>query len=111
MTTSRADRAEGRGLPMSWACLVAEVNGRTFVGQPGVRDPEYPCEEFDGRGYDGSGQCDSDGHYMCVECSNLASDAPRFQEYGRDGRADRLRLFWRRRRAPAASSADDVEGG
>lgn len=85
------------GAVFDWAVLEAEVNGRTFVGMPGVRDPEGPCEAFDGRGYDGSGGCSSDGHYLCVECSQLAPDAPRFQEYGRDGRADRLRLFWSRR--------------
>ena len=81
-----------------WAALVAEVNGRSFLGQVGVRDPEGPCEVFDGRGYDGSGHCHSDGHYLCVECSHLAPDAPRFEEYGRDGRRDRLRLFFRSRR-------------
>lgn len=66
-----------------------EYPGR--MGMPGVRDPEHPCKVFDGRGYDGSGRCLSDGHYMCVECSELSKDAPRFLEYGAAGRLDRFR--------------------
>jgi len=81
-----------------WNELHAFVNGRTRFGQVGVRDPDYPCELFDARGYDGTGDCHSDGHYMCTECSRLSPTASRFEEYGRDGRADRLRLFWRRKR-------------
>ncbi len=81
----------------TWA-VEANVNGRTFLGQVGVRDPDGPCEAFDGKGYDGRGHCKSDGHYLCVECSELAPDAPRFEEYGRDGRRDRLRLFFASRR-------------
>lgn len=83
----------------AWNELYANVNGRTRLGQVGVRDPDGICEVFDGRGYDGSGRCSSDGHYLCVECSELSPEAPRFVEYGRAGRADRLRLFWSR---PAA---------
>ena len=49
-----------------------------------------------GKGYTGRGTCHSDGHYLCVECSELSPDAPRFHEHGRAGRADRLRLFWAR---------------
>lgn len=82
---------------LAWAELVESVNGRTSLGRVGVRDPDGPCEEFDGAGYDGSGRCQSDGHYLCVECSHLSPDAARFQEYGRDGRRDRLLLFWRRK--------------
>jgi hypothetical protein len=85
------------GLPLAWEVLRRAVNGeRGFIGVPGVRDPDGVCEGFDGRGYDGRGQCLSDGHYLCAECSELSPDAPRFQEYGRAGRADRLRLFWSR---------------
>ncbi len=83
---------------LAWHELTENVNGRTVLGQVGVRDPEGPCEVFDGRGYDGTGTCRSDGHYLCVECSELAPDAPRFEEYGRAGRADRLRLYWSRPR-------------
>jgi len=75
------------------------VNGeRGLLGVPGVRDPDGVCEGFDGEGYNGRGTCLSDGHYLCVECSELAPDAPRFQEPGRAGRVDRLRLFWARKR-------------
>ncbi len=75
------------GLPIAWEMLRREVNGLPgFVGQPGVRDPDGLCEAFDGAGYDGTGNCDSDGHYLCVECSHLSPEAPRFEEnYGRAG--------------------------
>lgn len=70
--------------------------GVALLGRPGFRDPDGRCDEFDGKGYDGKGTCHSDGHYLCDECSHLSPSAPRFTEYGRDGRKDRLRLFWRR---------------
>lgn len=73
------------------AAMIAAYEG-TF-GAVGVRDPEYPCDAFDGAGYDGSGNCRSDGHYMCKECSRLSPDAPRFTN-DRDGRRDRLRLYF-----------------
>lgn len=83
---------------LRWESLVRFVNDRPpLIGTVGVRDPEYPCELFDGKGYDGRGDCDSDGHYLCVECSLLSPESPRFTEYGRDGRRDRLRLYWRRK--------------
>lgn len=71
--------------------------GPPLFGRPGFRDPNGLCEEFDGEGYNGKGDCDSDGHYLCEECSHLGPKALRFTEYGRDGRRDRLRLFWRYR--------------
>lgn len=80
-----------------WRWLEAELNGRELVGMRGVRDPESPCDGFDGRGFDGHGRCDSDGHYLCVECSELSADAPRFTEYGEEGRADAEALLARRR--------------
>lgn len=49
----------------SW--LVHEVNGRSVVGMPGVRDPEHPCEAFS-PGKPG-GTCLTDGHYLCDECA------------------------------------------
>jgi hypothetical protein len=85
--------------PIAWAELIENVNGRTFLGQIGVRDPDGLCEVFDGQGYDGRGKCMSDGHYLCVDCSLLSPEATRFEgNYGRDGRRDRLLLFWRRKR-------------
>lgn len=83
-----------------WQNLCEQVNGRPgLFGTVGVRDPDGPCELFDGLGYDGGGDCMSDGHYLCTECSHLSPEAPRFEEnYGRDGRRDRLLLFWHRPR-------------
>lgn len=81
-----------------WEHLVRFVNGRPgLFGEPGTRDPEHLCKFFDDRGYNGRGDCHSDGHWLCIDCSYLAPDAPRFTEYGRDGRRDRLRAFWGRR--------------
>ena len=84
-------------LPLAWEELRRFVNGEPgYEGTPGVRSPEYPCEWFDGRGYDGTGGCLSDGHYLCVECSELSPEAPRFTEpqWGLGG--------WRRPRFAAA---------
>lgn len=81
-----------------WGQLVRHVNGVETVGTPGVRDPDNLCESYDGLGYQGHGSCLSDGHYECTNCSHLSPDAPRFHEYGQDGRRDRLLLFWRRTR-------------
>lgn len=97
-------------LPLAWRELIASVNGVTYVGQRGVRDPEYPCEGFTATGYDGSGTCHSDGHYLCTECSELSPDAPRFVEYERDGRRDRLRLFWHRPGGPIDRPLPSIGG-
>lgn len=89
-----------------WEALIRFVNGRQgHVGAPGIRDPEHPCELFDGLGYNGRGDCHSDGHWLCTDCSLLSPEAPRFIEYGREGRIDRLRLFWGRQRATSATSS------
>ena len=80
-------------LPLAWESLSRALNGRPpFEGAPGVRSPDAVCEAFDGKGYDGHGECMSDGHYLCGECSDLSPDAPRFHEYGAAGRLDRIRL-------------------
>ena len=94
---------------LAWGELVENVNGRTHLGQAGVRDPEGICEAFDGKGYDGTGSCRSDGHYLCVHCSELSPEAHRFTEYGRAGRADRLRLYWSRPRATRCMSVETQE--
>ncbi len=79
----------------NWESLRRFVNSEPpLFGTPGVRDPDFPCELFDGLGYDGHGTCFSDGHYLCKECSHLSPKAPRFVENGDDGRRDRLRLYW-----------------
>ena len=72
------------------------LRGPLWFAHPGFRDPDARCEAFNTDGYNGRGGCDSDGHYLCNECSHLSPNAPRFTEYGRDGRRDRLRLFWGR---------------
>lgn len=87
-----------------WHVLTESVNGRSVLGQVGVRDPDGVCEEFTATGYDGTGTCHSDGHYLCVECHHLSPEAPRFEEYGRDGRRDRLRLYWHRPGGPIQST-------
>lgn len=54
-----------------WNWLYAELNGRTVVGQPGVRDPEHLCDHFEPGEPHANNTCDGDGHYMCFECSHL----------------------------------------
>lgn len=84
---------------LAWETLRRYVNSEPPIfGLPGVRDPENPCESFDGKNYDGSGRCHSDGHYLCKECSQLSPEAPRFVEHGLVGRGERLLLFWDRKR-------------
>lgn len=39
-----------------------------LFGQAGVRDPETPCDCFVPG--EPSGQCKTDGHYMCLECEH-----------------------------------------
>jgi len=72
--------ADPTELPASWRALIEEVNGRASFGAVGVRDPQFPCEGYDGKGYAGHGRCDSDGHYMCLRCSHLSPTAPRFTD-------------------------------
>jgi hypothetical protein len=84
---------------LDWENLRRFVNNQPVLfGTVGVRDPDNVCEVFDGKNYDGTGDCLSDGHYLCKECSHLSPRAPRFEEYGAQGRADRLLLYWARRR-------------
>jgi hypothetical protein len=61
-----SEKADASAL-LLWAMLEASVNGRSLIGTPGVRDPEAPCEQFSpGRN---AGLCETDGHYLCDECS------------------------------------------
>lgn len=72
-------------LPLAWDELARLINGRPgYEGVPGVRSAEYPCDLFDGLGYVGTGRCMSDGHYLCVECSELSPKAPRFHQTNRN---------------------------
>lgn len=86
--------------PVGFRKLYLEVNCIAYVGRVGERDPENPCGEFDDAGYDGTGDCMSDGHYVCTDCSKLSPEAPRFNQ-SREGRVDRLRLFWSRNKLVA----------
>ena len=54
-----------------WNWMYAELNGRSAVGQPRVRDPEYPCDVFEPGQPRPNNDCDGDGHYMCRECARL----------------------------------------
>lgn len=72
-----------------WDQLVAEVNGRSILGAPGVRDPESPCEAFRPKGTAfervveadlGDNRCQTDGHYLCVECLEISVSALRGRE-------------------------------
>ena len=73
-----------------WNLLVAEVNGKRELGMPGVRDPEAPCEAFSPVGVafqqvkeselTGHGDCETDGHYMCTECTLISVGALRHRQ-------------------------------
>lgn len=92
-----------------WDALIRFVNERPgLFGEVGVRDPEHVCGLFDGKGYDGTGGCLSDGHCLCTECSQLSPKAPRFAEHD-GGRRDRLIYYFahRRRAQPVVSRATD----
>ena len=68
-------------LPLAWQHLVAEVNGRRELGMPGVRDHKYPCELFDPvDAPKGTGECRTDGHYLCTECSRISREAVEWRE-------------------------------
>jgi hypothetical protein len=54
-----------------WNWMYAELNGRVAFGQPGVRDPDYPCDHFEPGDPQPNNTCDGDGHYMCHECCHL----------------------------------------
>ncbi len=40
-------------------------------GAPGIRDPENLCDAFDPGEPAVDNRCDSDGHYLCMECKHL----------------------------------------
>lgn len=50
------------------------------LGDIGVRDPDFPCKDFDTRPSLKAGRCDGDGHYLCVSCihHNAAVERPTF---------------------------------
>jgi len=60
------------GVPAPWRAFVAEINGigRIPDGTPGIRDVDAPCDTFQ-PGDPGHGNCQTDGHYICVECIKI----------------------------------------
>jgi hypothetical protein len=56
-----------------WTILVGVVNNRPLVGTPGVRDVDYPCSAFEPGEPTTAGECETDGHYMCNECTHRAT--------------------------------------
>ncbi len=75
--------AEQMAIPPVWRSLVNEINGgRIPDGEPGIRDVDAPCEVFDPVGTafqtaPGTGDCETDGHYICAECVHISRDALR----------------------------------
>lgn len=54
-----------------WNRLCRLVNDKPTVGVDGVRDDDHPCAAFVlGKP---QGDCSTDGHYMCDECTERAS--------------------------------------
>jgi len=51
-------------------------------GAPGVRDPEFPCDQFDPGMPEIGNTCETDGHYLCQECGRrrLPDDEAQPQE-------------------------------
>lgn len=72
-------------VPTLWRSLVWEVNGRDGRipdGEPGIRDVDAPCDFFEPAGApwvyaDGTGDCETDGHYICKECVHISLRALR----------------------------------
>ncbi len=113
------------GVPAPWRALVAEINGgRILDGEPGIRDVDHPCDVFEpadepGEYSEGGGTCDTDGHYLCLECVHISTSALRHRrgqcvECGASGRDAEgycvnecgVPLYVLLRRRAAASAAD-----
>lgn len=64
----------GRFTPY-WGLAVAKYfsKRRGQLGDKGVRDPEYPCPDFDPSplGLGALAECEGDGHYLCKKCKYL----------------------------------------
>jgi hypothetical protein len=57
---------------------LAEAEPRKPVGIPGNRDPDNPCSAFAPRPRMAGdwADCESDGHYLCLECAHRSPDGP-----------------------------------
>lgn len=72
-------------LPRTWHAVYEHVNGRLFLGEPLVRDPNAICDAFDPvpnadwLGLElraaGNGNCGTDGHYLCLSCTHISKEA------------------------------------
>lgn len=64
-------------VPALWRGLYFEINsgaGRVPDGITGIRDVDAPCEAFvlvESERPDGGGDCETDGHYLCAECTRI----------------------------------------
>lgn len=66
------------GVPDIWRDFVWKINegNRLPDGMRGIRDVDAPCDVFEPAGEpgeyaNGTGECLTDGHYMCVECVHI----------------------------------------
>lgn len=72
-----------QSIPPVWRALVSEINGgRPPDGIAGIRDVDAECTAFAPAGVpfqraDGSGTCETDGHHLCVECTEISARALR----------------------------------
>lgn len=70
-------------VPPVWRALVSELNGgRVSDGYAGIRDVDNPCEAFAPVGApwvqsEGTGRCETDGHYLCSECTEISLEEVR----------------------------------
>ncbi len=55
---------EQYGMPITWVP----------AGTPGIRDVDHPCDVFEPGVPNGTGSCQSDGHYLCQECVHLCAE-------------------------------------
>jgi len=80
VTAQRAFRAIERRWSWVWLCRFAFRGAYKStvapVGLPGNRDPEHMCRYYSPVSRpDGTGSCETDGHYLCRECDHISSDA------------------------------------
>jgi hypothetical protein len=50
-----------------------------YFGGTGIRDSNNPCADFT-QGQSGTGNCDTDGHYMCYKCAHMSKIAVEFRK-------------------------------
>ena len=40
------------------------------LGEPGIRDPENLCADYDPGARNAAARCETDGHYLCAKCKH-----------------------------------------